>query len=134
MTLVDKYSNEMFQKNLKRLRELSCLTQGELADGLFVVRSSISNYENGNREPTLTRLQQIASYFDVSVSYLVGDADDDNKELNVNKIMLSKYISKDNYLDVSELTLVNRIVLVEHFKFLVSQQRIKSQFDRKIEK
>lgn len=134
MTLVDKYSNEMFQKNLKRLRELSCLTQGELADGLFVVRSSISNYENGNREPTLTRLQQIASYFDVSVSYLVGDADDDNKELNVNKIMLSKYISKDNYLDVSELTLVNRIVLVEHFKFLVSQQRIKSQFNRKIEK
>ena len=131
---MDKYSNEMFQKNLKRLRELSCLTQGELADGLFVVRSSISNYENGNREPTLTRLQQIASYFDVSVSYLVGDADDDNKELNVNKIMLSKYISKDNYLDVSELTLVNRIVLVEHFKFLVSQQRIKSQFNRKIEK
>lgn len=109
---MDKYSSEMFQKNLKRLREFSSLTQSELAEGIFVVRSSISNYESGAREPTLTRLQQIANFFDVSVSYLIGDVDGEIKELDDNKIMLSKYISKNGCLDVSELSTINKIVLV----------------------
>ena len=130
---LDEFSNKMFQRNLRRLREYSNLTQNELADELFLARTSVSNYENGNREPTLSRLQQIASFFDVSVSYLIGDSnvDEESEEINDNKVTLSKHIFRKKYLDISELSTINKIILIEYFKFLIAQQRTRDKLKRK---
>lgn len=130
---MDKYSGKTFQKNLKMLREFSNLTQGELGSDLFVARTSVSNYENGTREPTLSRLQQIANYFDVSVSYLIGDdrIEDGVDEFDKNKLILTKYVSKDGFLDVSELSVTNRIALVEYFQYLLMSQRKREALKKK---
>lgn len=63
----------MFGSNLKKLREDSHLSQEQLADIIGVSKSTIGMYEQGKRMPnTNTILKDIASYFGVTIDYLVG--------------------------------------------------------------
>lgn len=65
----------MFPYRLKELREEKGLTQEELALMLGLKRQSISNYENGGRQPDYNTLIKIADFFGVTVDYLVGHSD-----------------------------------------------------------
>ena len=72
----------MFGANLKKLREDSHLSQEQLADAIGVSKSTIGMYEQGNRMPnTNTILKDIASYFGVTIDYLVG-FNSDNSSLS----------------------------------------------------
>ena len=63
----------MFGANLKKLREDAHLSQEQLADVIGVSKSTIGMYEQGKRMPnTNTILKDIATYFGVSIDYLVG--------------------------------------------------------------
>ena len=62
----------MFSIRLKELREDKNLTQYELAKILNISRSSLASYETDAREPDFTMLKLIASYFGVSIDYLLG--------------------------------------------------------------
>lgn len=57
---------------LKELRQDKNITQGKLAEKLGLSRSTIAMYETGGSEPDLETLKNIASFFDVSVDYLMG--------------------------------------------------------------
>ena len=77
----------MFGANLKKLREDAHLSQEQLADVIGVSKSTIGMYEQGKRMPnTNTILKDIATYFGVSIDYLVGfmpeDKDVDENEYN----------------------------------------------------
>lgn len=61
-----------FRENLKKLRIDNSLTQEELSKKLNVSPSTISQYENGMREPSISQLINIARIFNVSVDYLLG--------------------------------------------------------------
>lgn len=61
---------------LKNLRLDAGLTQHELAQLLQIGQSTIVCYERGEREPTITNLLKYASYFNVSIDYLVCRTDD----------------------------------------------------------
>ncbi|MCX4384940.1 MAG: helix-turn-helix transcriptional regulator [Clostridia bacterium] len=61
-----------FAERLKYLRKEKDLKQEELANALNVSKGIISLWENGLREPTMSNLVTIASYFHVSIDYLVG--------------------------------------------------------------
>lgn len=54
------------------MRKEKNLKQEELANALNVSKGIISLWENGLREPTMNNLVTIASYFHVSIDYLVG--------------------------------------------------------------
>lgn len=62
----------MFAKNLKRLRKERRLTQKDLADALGIAKSTISMYENNNREPDFETEELIADYFNVDINTLRG--------------------------------------------------------------
>lgn len=62
----------IFSQNLKYLRESKNCTQEKLAKDLNLSRGIISLWENGLREPTMSSLNLLADYFDVSIDYLVG--------------------------------------------------------------
>jgi len=62
--------------NLKKIREKCGITQIELAKYLGVVRSTICQYEKGNREPDTKTLIRLADYFHVSTDYLLGRCDE----------------------------------------------------------
>lgn len=63
----------MFSEKLKLLRKQKNITQEELATILNVSTGTIGNYESGTRRPQSAIVQRIASYFNVSVEYLLGD-------------------------------------------------------------
>ena len=57
---------------LKYERELSQLTQKELAEILNIKANTISQYESNQRRPSVDVLEKLADYFDVSIDYLMG--------------------------------------------------------------
>lgn len=59
-------------QKLKELRSLKGLTQKELADKLHVSFQTVSKWENGENEPDIATLKELAALFNCSVDYLVG--------------------------------------------------------------
>lgn len=63
----------IFSEVLRNLRKENNLTQDELANKLDISKSAISMYENGNRTPDFETLELIADFFNVNLSYLIGE-------------------------------------------------------------
>jgi len=80
-----------FGERFKELRLEKGLTQQELAEdfnkiyGHTFSKPSISQYENGKRTPENQALKNFASYFNVSIDYLLGVSDIKNNNINPEK-------------------------------------------------
>lgn len=59
-------------EQLKKLRLTKNLTQEEFSKILGTNRATLANWETGRTEPDATTLSNIASFFNVSVDYLLG--------------------------------------------------------------
>ena len=57
---------------LKEVRLLNKMTQQNVADEIGCSLKVYSNYERGEREPSIETLKKIAKLFNVSIDYLVG--------------------------------------------------------------
>lgn len=60
---------------IQRINELlksEGLNQSKLANGIGVNQSTVCNWLNGKKEPSIENLWKLADYFDVSVDYLIG--------------------------------------------------------------
>lgn len=57
---------------LKSLRKEKKQTQTEVAKALNISQRAYSNYENGEREPSVDTLISMAEYFNVPLDILVG--------------------------------------------------------------
>lgn len=61
-----------------RLRETRLergISQEEIAKAIGVSRSTYTNYELGNREPSLQTFVKICDFFDISADYLLCRVD-----------------------------------------------------------
>lgn len=67
-----------FSSNLKYLRQLRGLTQGQLGDMISVDQTTIGRWEDGNREPTIGNVLNISKIFDIDINELL------NKDLRQN--------------------------------------------------
>jgi transcriptional regulator with XRE-family HTH domain len=76
----------MFSKRLKELRNQKGIYQKELAEVLGVSRPTITQYEQGKRNPDTDMLNKIADYFEVSVDYLLGRTNKKNEMAKLEKI------------------------------------------------
>ena len=54
------------------LRSVRGISQVELGEKLNVSKQSISNWENGNLQPSIEMLMKIADFFSVSTDFLLG--------------------------------------------------------------
>ena len=59
-------------QRLKELRKKDQLTLDQLGNILGISRQVLSRYERGEREADYATLKKIASYFNVSIDYLLG--------------------------------------------------------------
>lgn len=57
---------------LRKLRKERKLTMKDFGAKFNLAESTISGYENGSRNPDLETIDKFASFFDVSVDYLMG--------------------------------------------------------------
>ena len=69
-----------FAKRIKELRLSKDMTMEELGNKLGKTKSTISTWEKGSRSPKMGELEDIASFFNVSINYLLGLSDTDNKK------------------------------------------------------
>ena len=87
-------------ERLQEQRTLKNLSQKQVADAINVSASIVSNYENGERTPSLEILVALARLFQCSTDYLLGFEKIDN----------------DKRLDISMLT-DEQIKLLQHFLY-----------------
>lgn len=63
---------DKFAERLKELRMEKQLNQVELASAINVSKGIVSLWENGLREPKLSSLIALATFFNVTIDYLAG--------------------------------------------------------------
>ena len=67
--------SEVFPSRLKEARNLTGFTQKEVAKEINISNVSISQYENGSREPDINTLSKFADFYGCSVDWLIGRGD-----------------------------------------------------------
>lgn len=86
--------SKYFSDTLKKLRNEKGLSQQELADKLFITRSTVSRWESGNRLPDAVMITRLAEALGADVSILFAAVEQSDECPNVimvddNKIILS---------------------------------------------
>lgn len=71
------HKDEIAQR-LKTARELSGLSQGQVANMLGIHRPSVSAIEAGTRKVSAEEIKEFARIYDVSTSWLLGEEADEN--------------------------------------------------------
>lgn len=66
------FGDSMIYENIRALREQNHLTQTQIAQKLHMAQNTYSQYETGKIEWTAPLLILLASYYGVSVDYLLG--------------------------------------------------------------
>lgn len=99
-------------QSLKKLRKGNGLTQKSLGNIIGVSESAISLYESGKRQPDQETLGKFASYFHVTVDYLLGREDEPNEtqkepavkdsELDPELISLMESLSEEDFQRVKD--------------------------------
>lgn len=84
---------------IRHARKMAGLSQGQVAKLLKLHRPSISEIEAGNRKVSADELSTFAEIFDVSASWLLGEADErlesDDPRLQLAARELAKIKSED---------------------------------------
>lgn len=62
----------MFQVRLKELRERAGFSQAVLAKKVGVAQSTVGMWESGRNKPENSKLEALATLFNVSTDYLLG--------------------------------------------------------------
>ena len=65
----------VFSARLRELRALKNVTQKQVAEGSGLSETGYQKYELEEREPTLSSINKLADYFEVSADYLLGRTD-----------------------------------------------------------
>ena len=94
---------EKFSYRLNVLLDDNNMKQTELAKKVGTTNVTICRYLNGERTPRLDVVARIASYFNISIDYLIGLSDDktyknqtNNKDLNISSLISELYSLENN--------------------------------------
>ncbi len=70
------FDAKIFGTRLRALRRAKDISQGKLGQLLGVTATQIGDMEHGKTTTSMSRLYQLAQYFEVSSDYLLGLTDD----------------------------------------------------------
>jgi DNA-binding XRE family transcriptional regulator len=76
----------MIGQRIKELRSEKNLTQSEFASLLGIAKTTLAAYEQEKNEPNIAMLIKMASYFDVTIDYLIGYTDIRTKNIEARAI------------------------------------------------
>ncbi|MBP3337054.1 MAG: helix-turn-helix transcriptional regulator [Clostridia bacterium] len=121
---MEENKNKTLHFKIRELRKFTGRSQSEVAQDFFVSRACWSNYECGKRQLSIETIRKIADYFNVDINYLLDDADSDHdiEEFVQRRAEIEKNLSKDGQLSLSELTVTNKISLMDYYMFLKKKE------------
>ena len=70
------FSKELFGQRLLEIRKKNCETQSDLGEAVGMVKSHISEMENGKQTTTAEKIALICEHYKISSDYLLGLSDD----------------------------------------------------------
>ena len=70
-----------FSNNLRILRKEKNVTQRQLATYLCLSRSTIAGYETKAHQPDFVTLEKLATYFEVTIDYLITGEEKDARTI-----------------------------------------------------
>ena len=122
----------VFGERLKHLRESRGLSQDDFASKFDLKQTTIGMYERGLREPKLEKLNQFATFFNVSLDYLVGRTSDPTKEYKpaTREILDMLHMTDDEIFSLGPHTIDGKILTREEFKHIITAIRLKRQLDQ----
>ncbi len=95
--------NIMFADALKKLRTKKGLTQTQLANLMFVNKTTISKWENGSRLPDATMIARLAGVLGVDVGALLYTTVESDESFNIIMVDDNKTILSYNLLILEEV-------------------------------
>ena len=112
----------LLPKRLKELRDRLHRTQQQVADDLNISRKLLSNYECGTREPSIDMLQTLATYYFVSIDYIVGASTIENPYQQIPEFM-SKLLNDYNYLSNESVEDLEKYITLLKIRDNAEQQK-----------
>ncbi len=95
------------QENIRQLREKNKLSQDDMAEKLGMSKNGYGKIERGQSDLSLTRLEQIASIFEIDVAELINTSDKEMAFI----IGENHGVMQNNYnYDNSEIEKLNLII------------------------
>lgn len=125
-----------FTTRLKELRQSKNYTQQQIAELFHVTRSAWSNYETGKRIPNPELIKMIALEFETDINYVMGIENTDGTvaEYLKHKTKMSKCLTPEGYLDISDLSTIEKLEIIDFYEYLrartqtrIMQQQKKAQ-------
>lgn len=107
-------------ERLKRLVREKGIEQQEAAAQLNLKAPTFNGYVSNSREPSIPRLKQMASYFNVSVDYLIGHSDLKDPYLSYLPEKIRTFIQDPQNINYIELAMdiKERTVSKDNKKFI----------------
>ena len=81
----------MFSDNIKKLREEAGLTQDEFAEKIFVTRTAVSKWENGNCMPDSGIIVALCEILNITINDLFSGEVVDMKEKSMGELFKEFY-------------------------------------------
>lgn len=109
----------MFNEKIAKLRKVKGLSQYEAADRLGFSRGKLSNYEQGSRQPDYETLKKIATFYEVSIDYLL-DHEIESDEQNILEYYKNKIVTEFPDIDLmfKDLESLNADQMKEVYEFI----------------
>ena len=103
-----------FKDEFKKYRELRELTQEDIADAIGISRQSVSKWENGNSEPDIETIKQLALIFDCSTDQLLGFVSNETHVARVKSARFKKFLMISLFT-IGVMILIIGALLIIHF-------------------
>lgn len=113
----------MFSKRLRYLRKEKKLSQQKIADYLGISRQGYGKYEDGRSEPDHQTLVELATYFNVTIDYLLGRtnnpevSEENEKDKIINKIATEFPEADLMFHDLANMTAEELEDVYDYIKF-----------------
>lgn len=113
------------------LREKHALTQEDLANKLGISRAALSHYETSRREPDYNTINKIASFFRVSIDYLLGRTNEFEKTLDeeIRSFVDNLELSDEKILEKFALTVDGKKLSSEEARRFIAFVRAERSLD-----
>lgn len=107
-------------ERLKQLVREKGLEQQEAAAQLNIKSPTFNGYIGNKREPSISKLKQLASYFNVSVDYLIGYSEIRNPYFSQLPKEIYDFVqdpSNGNYIELA-MDIKERTISIEHKSYI----------------